>query len=98
MISASYKNNNALFKYYVKIIIETNILNISYLIKFVEFNLFYESILYKDDFSIILKVGIKNVLCLKINIAHSNYDRNELLKVLFTLILLLIILKISKLD
>ena len=31
MISASYKNNNALFKYYVKIIIETNILNISYL-------------------------------------------------------------------
>ena len=43
-------------------------------------NPFDESILYKNDFPITLKVGIKNVLSLKINIDHSNYDCRGTLK------------------
>ena len=39
-----------------------------------------ESILNKNDFPILLKVGIKNVLSLNINIDHSNYNCRGTLK------------------
>ena len=67
-------------KYFVKIIIEASILNSSYEKEFAVVNPFDESILYRNDFPLRLKVGIKNVLSLSIGFEHSNYNCRGTLK------------------
>jgi vacuolar protein sorting-associated protein 26 len=76
----SYKGNYASVKYFIKIIIETSILSTTFEKEFAVVNPHKESILYKHDFPIRLKVGVKNVLSLGIEFEHSNYNCRGTLK------------------
>ena len=76
----SYKGNYASVKYFIKIIIETSILSTTFEKEFAVVNPHKESILYKNDFPIRLKVGVKNVLSLGIEFEHSNYNCRGTLK------------------
>ena len=67
-------------KYFIKIIIEESIFNSSYEKEFAVVNPYDESILYKNDFPIRLKVGVKNLLSLSIEFEHSNYNCRGTLK------------------
>ena len=76
----SYKGNYASVKYFIKIIIETSILSTTFEKEFAVVNPHKESILYKNDFPLRLRVGVKNVLSLGIEFEHTNYNCRGTLK------------------
>lgn len=79
----SYKGIYASVKYYVKLIIDSSVINLiasTYEKEFAVVNPNDEPILYEKDFPIRLKVGVKNVLSLSIQFEHSNYNCRGVLK------------------
>ena len=85
----SYKGNYASVKYFIKIVIESNLITLissTYEKEFAVVNPFEESILYENDFPIKLRVGVKNVLSLSIEFQHSNYNCRGILKGFVTFI------------
>ena len=79
----SYKGKYASVKYYIKIIIDSNLITLissSYEKEFAVVNPNEESILYDNDFPIKLKVGVKNVLRLLIEFEHCNNNCRGVLK------------------
>ena len=76
----SYKGNYTSVKYFIKVIIEANIFNSTYEKEFAVANPYEEEVLYKNDFPLRLRVGVKNTLSLSIEFEHSNYNCRGTLK------------------
>ena len=77
------KGNYASVKYFVKIVIDSNLITLnssSYEKEFSTVNPNEDSILYENDSPIQLKVGVKNVLRLLIEFEHCNYNCRGILK------------------
>ena len=84
----SYKGKYASFKYFVKIIIDSILVNSTFEKEFTVVNPYDESILYENDLPLNLRVGVKNILSLSIEFEHSNYNCRGILKgfVIFNLV------------
>ena len=84
----SYKGKYASVKYFVKIIIDSILVNSTYEKEFAVVNPSDESILYENDLPLNLRVGVKNILSLSIEFEHSNYNCRGILKgfVIFNLV------------
>ena len=76
----SYKGTYASVKYFIRIIVESNLIGCSEEKEFAVVNPNEESILYENDFPIKLKVGVKNLLSLLIEFEHCNYNCRGVLK------------------
>ena len=84
----SYKGKYASVKYFVKIIIDSILINSTYEKEFAVVNPYDESILNENDFPLNLRVGVKNILSLLIEFEHCNYNCRGILKgcVIFNLL------------
>ena len=76
----SYKGINVSLKYFIKIIINSNIKNFIYEKEFAVAIPNDSSILYENDGMIKMSVGLKNLLDLDFIIEHSNYNCRGTLK------------------
>ena len=76
----SYKGNYASVKYFIKIVIESSVLSSTFEKEFAVVNPFNRAILYKKDKPLSLKVGVKGLLSLLIQLDHCNYDCRGILK------------------
>jgi vacuolar protein sorting-associated protein 26 len=76
----SYKGAYASVKYFIKIIIDSTLVNSTYDKEFAVVNPYDESIIYENDFPIRLRVGVKNVISLSIEFEHCNYNCRGTLK------------------
>ena len=84
----SYKGKYASVKYFIKIVIDSILVNSTYEKEFAVVNPYNESILYQNDFPLNLRIGVKNILSLSIEFEHCNYNCRGILKgfVIFNLI------------
>ena len=74
LIHESYKGLYAQVKYYIKIIINSNIINYTYEEEFAAVNPNDEGILIENDDSIKMSVGIQNLLSIDFELEHINYN------------------------
>jgi len=70
----SYKGLYAQVKYYIKIIINANLINYTYEQEFAAVNPQDDGVLMENDDSIKMSVGIQNLLSLDFELEHINYN------------------------
>ena len=74
LLYESYKGLYAQVKYYIKIIINSNIINYTYEEEFAAVNPNDDGVLLENDDSIKMSVGIQNLLSIDFELEHINYN------------------------
>ena len=84
LLYESYKGSYAQVKYYIKIIINANLINYTYEEEFAAVNPNDDSILMENDDNIKITVGIQNLLSIDFELEHINYNCRGTIKGLVT--------------